>query len=185
MVRAIVIRIIRVTFWTSQHIFPYSICSHRGLNIRGHHCVQDVQNVQLEKNVKFTKPGKFPRHHWSHWCLQWSTLVKLRRVKRGARRYKTVLGGEIQRRCQWIENLLTGSLIFPSGVSPGGSIWNKISSETIMIVITFTMTSPSWSWSPERQLACSPPCPPRSSSHHSDCSPPSILKPSHANCWHT
>ena len=96
MVRVIVIKIIRVTFWTSQHIFPYSICSHRGLNIGGHHCVQNVQNVQLEKNVKFTKPGKFPRHHWSHWCLQWSTLVKLRRVNKGARRYKTVLGGEIQ-----------------------------------------------------------------------------------------
>ena len=49
-----------------------------------------------KKERSKTKPGKFPRHHWSHWCCQWSTLVKLRRVNGGAERYKTVLGGEIQ-----------------------------------------------------------------------------------------
>ena len=66
MVKAIVIKIIRVTFWTSQYIFPHTICSHRGLNIGRHHCVQNVQNVQLEKIVEFTQFEKFIHHHWSH-----------------------------------------------------------------------------------------------------------------------
>ena len=61
MIKSIVIKIIRVTFWTSQHIFPYSICSHRGLNIGGHHCVQDVQNIQLVKKLSnLHNPENFP-----------------------------------------------------------------------------------------------------------------------------